>query len=197
MNSTSIALALLAAGRGARFGPSGKLHHIMPTGHSLLAESARLYAKACVHHRLMIIRSNDQAAAHAAEQLGYSAIVNHAATNGMASSVKTAVQAASHMGSTWLMIALADMPYVHPDSITVLCQYGNGPHKIIQPQYKQRHGHPVLWHKSLFQKLMTISGDTGGREIIHQHQDQRLSVMVDDPGIHMDIDRKSDISMNT
>jgi molybdenum cofactor cytidylyltransferase len=40
---------------------------------------------------------------------------------------------------------------------------------IIAPRYQNMRGNPVLWDRTLFAELQTLSGDVGGREILRQH----------------------------
>ncbi len=92
-----------------------------------------------------------------------------------------------------VLILPGDMPLVKPGTINRLLQvYADTSSLAVVPVYQGRRGHPVLFNNRLFDKLLKLSGDTGGREILRKYADHVCRVEVNDPGIHVDIDTWED-----
>ena len=64
----------------------------------------------------------------------------------------------------WL-IALADMPFVRPETIrAVLAALAKGA-AIAAPSYRGERGHPVGFARAFYEELSTLKGDAGAREL--------------------------------
>jgi xanthine/CO dehydrogenase XdhC/CoxF family maturation factor len=64
--------------------------------------------------------------------------------------------------------------------------------QIVIPTYRGFRGNPVLLDRSVFAELMNLDGDMGCRAIFGDHPEGIVKVPVDDAGILLDIDQKSD-----
>jgi molybdenum cofactor cytidylyltransferase len=63
-----------------------------------------------------------------------------------------------------------DQPGISPDLIDRLIErHRRTAALIVAPRFQNMRGNPVLWDRSLFAELQTLSGDVGGREILRQH----------------------------
>ena len=70
------------------------------------------------------------------------------------------------------MFCVCDQPLCSKESFENLCDlFIKNPNHIIALGYKNRRGNPVIFPKSLFTELYSLSGDTGGRHVINQHLD--------------------------
>ncbi len=56
------------------------------------------------------------------------------------------------------------------------------------PTLHGRRGNPVLWRSALFDALLTLSGDRGGRPLLARHATAVREVAVQDPGVLEDFD---------
>ena len=110
--------------------------------------------------------------------------------NGMASSIKTGLNNLSEKTEAFF-ICLGDMPMVNSDIYNQLIQSKNNK-EIIVPTYKGQQGHPVLFSKSTKEKIMTIQGDVGAKEILELNVDKILNVEVDNQSIREDFNTKDD-----
>ena len=52
--------------------------------------------------------------------------------------------------------------------------------EIIVPTYKGQQGNPVLFSKSIKEKIMTIQGDVGAKGILELNEDKVLNVEIND-----------------
>ncbi|UTW56623.1 NTP transferase domain-containing protein [Kordiimonas sp. SCSIO 12610] len=110
-------------------------------------------------------------------------------TEGMSESLKLANKHIREE-TEFVLIALGDMPFVRPQSITTLIKAGvaNPEYQIIIPTFHGKRGNPVLWNRDKFYEIRNISADQGGRKIIKNNEDYVLEVEIDDPGLLIDLD---------
>jgi molybdenum cofactor cytidylyltransferase len=90
------------------------------------------------------------------------------------------------------VIALADMPYVQPESIAaILTALQNGA-DIAVPVCQGRRGNPVGFSRRYLPQLLALTGDQGARALLNMYP--VTEVPVNDPGIFQDIDIPEDLS---
>jgi len=92
-------------------------------------------------------------------------------------------------GADGWLIALADMPFIRPETIAAVAA-GLAGADLVAPAHEGRRGHPVAFGRSFGPALMGLTGDMGARELMKGHPP--LTVTVDDPGILLDIDQPGD-----
>jgi molybdenum cofactor cytidylyltransferase len=78
-----------------------------------------------------------------------------------------------------------DHPNVEPATVATLVASGA---RIAIPQYLGRHGHPVLFARSLIAEFLALPPDSQAREVTHRHAGEIRYVDVADAGILDDID---------
>jgi molybdenum cofactor cytidylyltransferase len=59
---------------------------------------------------------------------------------------------------------------------------------ITLPTSDGKRGNPVLWGKAFFPELAAMTGDSGGRQLLDDHQAVQNLVPCDDPAILRDVD---------
>lgn len=180
---------LLAAGRARRFG-SHKLLHPLPDGRPLaLAAASTLRAAGldCV----AVLRADDRPLADLMREAGVACTVNPAPDEGMAGSIVAGVRA--RPDAAWWLIALADMPWLREDTLRRLGAVMDGGAGIAAPVHQGRRGHPVGFSATLRDELLALHGEHGARGILQGFAERVVSVPVDDPGIHRDVDHPSDL----
>ena len=110
--------------------------------------------------------------------------------NGMASSIKTGLNNLSEKTEAFF-ICLGDMPMVNSDIYNQLIQSKNNK-EIIVPTYKGQQGNPILFSKSIKEKIMTIQGDVGAKKILELNKNKILNVEVGNQSIRKDFNTKDD-----
>ena len=110
--------------------------------------------------------------------------------NGMASSIKTGLSNLSEKTEAFF-ICLGDMPMVNSDIYNQLIQSKNNK-EIIVPTYKGQQGNPILFSKSIKEKIMTIQGDVGAKKILELNKNKILNVEVGNQSIRKDFNTKDD-----
>ena len=101
--------------------------------------------------------------------------------NGMASSIKTGLNHLSEKTEAFF-ICLGDMPLVNYNIYNQLIKSKDNK-KIIVPIYKGQQGNPVLFDKSMKEKIMNITGDVGAKKILELNKDKILNLEINDQNI--------------
>ncbi len=114
------------------------------------------------------------------------------AHEGIARSIAHGVGASADADG-WV-IALADMPYVRPETIRAVAAAVSHPAAIVRPCHGGRGGHPVGFGSAYGAELRALRGDVGAAPVIERHRDALVSLAVDDPGVLFDIDRPDDLA---
>lgn len=183
-----IVRVLLAAGRGSRFG-SQKLLAQLPDGRAVVEAAAITLQKKS--ERTIAVVADEGEVAALLRRVGCEIVINPRAPEGMGTSI-AAGAAASRDAAGWL-IALGDMPYVQPDTITQVHDRLASTGGIVIPSVETRRGHPVGFAARYFDELIALCGDEGARKIVAAHRDAVHLLPVQDHGIVADIDRPEDI----
>ena len=108
-------------------------------------------------------------------------IFNKDFESGMASSIKTGLKQLSNNTDSFF-ICLGDMPMVNADIYNQLIKTKNQK-DILVPTYKGRQGNPVLFNKSMKEKIMTITGDLGAKKILELSKEKILNFEINDQAI--------------
>lgn len=151
-----IVFALLAAGRGERFGP-GKLTAEL-AGRPLWRWAVDCAASAGMSEIFVV--TNDAVIARQCAARGWSVIPNPDAGSGIASSIRLAAGVAPPDGR--LVIALADMPFV---SATHLCDLATGERPAFTQYPKGKCGVPAAFSYLASRRLLALEGDCGAASL--------------------------------
>ncbi|MBA2410261.1 MAG: nucleotidyltransferase family protein [Gammaproteobacteria bacterium] len=181
---------LLAAGASVRFGHR-KLMHQLPCGMPIGVAAARNLLRGC-GSALAVVRACDHDLAALLRAEGLEVVVAERASSGMGASLAAGVLAAPDANG-WL-IALADMPWLAPDTIRALVSMLNDGATLAAPGYDGRRGHPVGFGRAFQDELINLTGDTGARELLRSNASQLQLLPCDDAGVLMDVDTPADLS---
>ncbi len=106
---------------------------------------------------------------------------------GKSSSIKMGVISAKNI-SDGVIFFLVDQPFINKAIInTLISEFQNSTDNIVVPRVDGRLCNPVLFGKKYYKKLMNLSGEQGGKEIINKANDVRW-VDWEDKNLLLDID---------
>jgi molybdenum cofactor cytidylyltransferase len=185
----SIVGILLAAGSATRFG-SDKLLHPLPHGVPIAAQAARHLKKAGVR----IVAAARPSASELSQLLraeGCEVVVCDNADEGMGASLACAVRAAGEADG--YLVALADMPFIHPDTIRRVAERLEAGARIVAPVWRGERGHPVGFAAEFRAPLERLTGDAGARELVAAQPASVELLESDDPGVVRDVDIPADL----
>ena len=185
---------LLAAGSSKRFG-SNKLLQALPAG---APEAGTPIGLAAAKHLLdalpesiAVVRPRAQKLGKLLRDAGCNTVVCKNAGEGMGTSLAAGVRAAAEADG-WV-VALADMPFLRPETIRVIAKAISDGAAIAAPAYRGERGHPVGFARRFFEELSALHGDSGARALLDRHPDWVTVHEVEDPGVLRDIDKPSDL----
>src|SRR5258708_18798619 len=185
---------LLAAGYSKRFG-SNKLLQALPAGAS---EAGTPIGLAAAKHLLEALPESIAVVGPRAQKLsrmlrdaGCNTVVCKNAGEGMGTSLAAGVRAAA--GADGWIVALADMPFIRPETIRAVTKALRDGAAIAAPSFRGERGHPVGFARRFFDELSSLRGDDGARQLLKQHPEWLTLHEVDDPGVVRDIDKPSDL----
>ena len=112
--------------------------------------------------------------------------------SGMASSIKAGLNHLSKNTEAFF-ICLGDMPMVNHNIYNQLIKSKNDK-EIIVPIHEGQQRNPVLFLKSMKEKLMSLQGDIGAKKILEEHKNKLLNVEINDQGITKDFNTKDNFN---
>lgn len=189
----SPAALLLAAGASRRFG-ADKLLHPLPDGRPI-ALAALVSLRAGVGPDTpvyAVLRPAQTELARRLEAEGCRLVIDAAAVAGMGASLAAGVAACADAGG-WL-VALADMPFIRPDTHAgvMLALIEGAP--LAAPFFRHRRGHPVGFAADYRDALLALSADEGARAVLSRHAERLVRLDTDDGGVVRDIDTPADLT---
>lgn len=185
-----VAGVILAAGLSSRLGRPKQLLDI--AGEPLVRRIARVALKSQLDSVTVVIGNAAEKVVPRLGDLNVAIVLNQAFEAGQASSITAGIESLPHDANAVLFL-LGDQPTLQAAVIdAVINEFQISRAAIVQARYAGGvPTHPVLFDRQLFPELMTITGDEGGRRIIHRHQD--LAHYVDfDCEPPLDIDTEAD-----
>jgi molybdenum cofactor cytidylyltransferase len=109
------------------------------------------------------------------------------------SSLLAGMDAVVSAGTDALMMTLVDVPLVRVSTvIAVIDAWRRSRAPIVRPAIGDRHGHPVLFDRAVFDELRRAPLEAGAKVVVRAHESEIVNVPVDDEGCVRDVDTPSD-----
>jgi molybdenum cofactor cytidylyltransferase len=190
-----VAGLLLAGGRGSRFDATGAANKLLALldGKPVIWHSAKRLLEA-TGRLLVVTRPGYEGVAQALTDVQATVLECPDATLGMGHTLAFGVSRlrASQALPSAILVGLADMPCVAPETLNRLVAAANNDQVIAVPRWRGERGHPVLFGRAHFAALEALSGDRGAASLLREHPVHWVEV--EDPGILQDIDRPADLA---
>ncbi len=186
---------LLAAGFSRRFGSADKLLQLLPDGRPIALVSAQNLIQA-IPASIAVLRAENKVLAQLLINAGLKVIFCSESQQQMADSLVTAIRYSANIeaANDGFVIALADMPYIHPETIRKVANKLSNGTSIVIPTYQNQRGHPVGFSEKFRNELENLQGDEGARSIIKRYANEVNLLPTDDAGILADIDNPADLT---
>lgn len=180
---------VLAAGASSRMGRPKPL--LQAGGRTFVAGLVRTLLGAGVHPVVVVIRPGADEIASEILASGATPVVNPAPEQGQLSSLLAGLDAVQGLEPVAVLVTLVDVPAIRPDTITALLgRLSGSPAAILRATYRGRHGHPVVFRRSVFDPLRRADPTAGAKAVLRTHPVE--DVRVEDPGVVDDIDTPED-----
>lgn len=185
-----IAGVILAAGSSSRLGEPKQLLDL--GGRPVLAHTLAAVRQTSLTPLFVVLGHAAEEITRRVDLLGLQVIHNSDYLSGQSSSVRAALEVLPNDVDAVVFI-LGDQPLVEPAVIDRLADaYRTDPAPIVQPDYREGRGNPVLIARSLFDELAQITGDTGARPLIQRHRNAVRLVDATEFSRPDDIDTRED-----
>ena len=186
---------LLAAGFSTRFG-TNKLLAPLPAGAAeggtpVAVASARHLAEA-LPESTAVVRPRAQKVSQLLREAGCRTVIWRNAAQGMGTSLAAGVRAAGEADG-WV-VALADMPFIRPETIRRIARALEEGAAIAAPACGGERGHPVGFARRFRDDLLALRGDEGARQVLNAYPDWITLYETDDHGVLRDVDVPADLA---
>jgi molybdenum cofactor cytidylyltransferase len=190
MNNTNkqVALAILAAGKSGRYGSPKQITLIK--NQTMLQRTIDF----CIPLGIpifLILGANIKKIESKIDSTAITIIENKNWEEGVASSIRTAVEKIPSNFSRILFLA-SDQVNVNSHSLIKLLEKSKEfPTKIICASYKDTVGIPAIFPKELYNDLLALKGDKGGKSILIREDKESIKVSMEEANV--DIDTVNDL----
>ncbi len=179
-----ISSILLAAGQSKRMNGENKLTKEIQ-GTPLIKHSVKNILASSIDELIVVLghqKETIEKLINKNEKIKF--VFNKDFESGIASSIKTGLNNLSEKTEAFF-ICLGDMPMVNLNIYNQLIKSINKK-EIIVPTYKGQQGNPVLFAKSMKEKIINISGDVGAKKILELNKDKILNLEINDQCVTKD-----------
>jgi molybdenum cofactor cytidylyltransferase len=179
-----ISAILLAAGQSKRMNGENKLTKEIQ-GAPLIKHSVKSILASSIDELIVVLGHQKETIEKLIDKnKKIKFVFNKDFESGIASSIKTGLNNLSEKTEAFF-ICLGDMPMVNPNIYNQLIKSINK-REIIVPTYKGQQGNPVLFAKSMKEKIINISGDVGAKKILELNKDKILNLEINDQCVTKD-----------
>ncbi|HEY9461460.1 MAG TPA: nucleotidyltransferase family protein [Vicinamibacterales bacterium] len=114
-------------------------------------------------------------------------------SRGQLSSLLAGMDAVLSARTEALMMTLVDVPLVRVSTvIAVIDEWRRSRAPIVRPAIGDRHGHPVIFDRAVFDEIRRAGLDVGAKSVVRAHEHEIVNVPVDDEGCVRDVDTPAD-----
>lgn len=185
-----IAGVLLAAGGSTRFGRPKQL--LDWNGVPLVTHVLDTAAAAGLEPLTVVLGCEAQAVQSALQGRSFRPVMNWRWEQGLSTSVQAGLSALPP-DVDGAVLLLCDQPLLTADLLRQLvARFRESEAPIVHPVHNDQQRTPVLFARSLFAEVSSVTGDQGGRDVIARHADEATIVEVEDPHTLADIDTPDD-----
>jgi len=187
---------ILAAGDSTRMG-SPKALLLTLDGTPFVTAIAATFAAAALDEIVVVTgRDHDRIVrelASAALAIVPTVVRNPDPSRGQLSSLLTAMDALVSPQTEGLVVTLVDVPMLAAATVRqVVSEWRRTRAPIVRPAIADRHGHPVLFDRRVFDALRSAPPDRGAKAVVHEYAAEVLNVPVSDEGCLVDVDTPGD-----
>src|SRR5579872_5273277 len=182
-------IILLAAGGSTRLGGPKKL--LPYRGQSLIRHAISVALASRARPVIVVLGAGHESISNEiADLAGIHVIVNDRWQEGIASSIRAGLSRLPEIAACGMAIlAVCDQPLISPALFNQLIdRQAEGNYLVVACAYGDTLGTPALFHRRLFDQLLSLTGDMGAKRIIAENPGHLATVAF--PGGERDIDTR-------
>lgn len=184
---------VLAAGRSRRMGRTKALLPIGARGETFISRIVRTLREGGVDDVVVVVAGEEAPVARALRrgELAHRVAVNPSPDQGQLSSVKAGLQAIDHPAVGGMLVTLVDVPLVSAGTVrALLAAHESTRAPVVRPVRDGRHGHPVVFDRSVFDELRRTT--VSAKEVVKAHLRESIDIPIAEDGPFRDIDTPAD-----
>ncbi len=192
VNIEHAAIVLLAGGESKRLGTPKQL--LVFEGNTLLRHSALVALSLHLAPVVVVTGAHEHAITSSISDLPLVLVHNKDWQEGMASSLRKGVMflQQNYPDVDGAVFMVCDQPHVQVQLLSNLIETQRATGKaMVASSYGGKAGTPAILHRSMFNALLQLSGDTGARGLFAAHKDQLATIDFADGSF--DIDTREDV----
>jgi molybdenum cofactor cytidylyltransferase len=189
---------VLAAGASSRMGQPKAALPLGQTGETLIARVVRTLLRGGVPDVTVVAGAHIDAVVMAMPSHEPRArVIEHVGwRQGQLSSLQAGLTAIDGPLLEAALVTLVDVPLVQPSTVgAVIAEWRRTQAAIVRPADGDRHGHPVIFDRSVFADLRAADLNAGAKSVFAKHR--IVNVEVKDPGAFIDLDTPGDYDTYT
>ena len=182
---------VLAAGRSTRMGRPKALLPAGRAGETFVGRIVRTLRAGGVDDVVVVAGgvAEEIARVLAQESPPPRMVINPDPGRGQFSSLQAGLRAVDRPGVSGMLVTLVDVPFVGAGTVErLLAVHRDTGAPIVRPERRGRHGHPVIFDRSLFGEIHAAPAASSAKAIIAAHRRESVSVPVTEDGPFRDID---------
>jgi molybdenum cofactor cytidylyltransferase len=185
------AILIIAAGQSKRLGSPKQL--LVFEGETLINRQIRIITGAVSMPVYLVLGAHAISIRSQLSNSAVSVVMNENWEEGMASSIRVGIDVIMNKNPSidGVMIVVCDQPFLDASILqSIFSLQKSSLQSIVACSYDGIIGTPVLFHKTMFEKLLALEGDIGARKIINDNPDE-VAILSFEKGI-VDIDTLED-----
>ena len=187
MHASPAAIVVLAAGESSRMGQPKQL--LVHEGRTLVRRAVDTALGAEGGPVVVVLGAHETAIRAELAGLPVRLVLNPAWSEGMASSIRTGIEAVQ--GAAAVVFMLCDQPLLTSSNLQALVlRHRETGSRIVASEYGGGLGVPALFDRSLFDELLALQGAQGAKKVIEAHRDEACGIAFE-AGI-VDVDTPED-----
>ena len=190
-----ISAIVLAAGASTRMGQAKAALPLGQTGETVAARVVRSLLEGGAPEVVVVAGAHiDAVRAAMPSHEKRARLIEHPGWNrGQLSSLIAGLDAIDTPLIEAALVTLVDVPLVRASTVAAVIEaWRRTRAPIVRPAAGDRHGHPVIFDRSIFADLRSADPDTGAKAVFAIHRERIFNVDVKDAGAFEDIDTPED-----
>ena len=186
---------VLAAGMSSRMGRAKASLPIGSSGETFVTRIVRTLRDGGIDDVLVVTGNHEQvvSACLANMDLPPRLVVNPTPELGQYSSLQIGLSEVVRPGVGAVLVTLVDVPLIKAETVRMLLEaYSQSCAPVVRPVRNGRHGHPVIFDRSVFNELKSMPASIGAKAVVRRHAEESVEVEVEDEGPFLDIDTLDD-----
>jgi molybdenum cofactor cytidylyltransferase len=192
MSTPPVAALVVAAGASRRLGRPKQLE---PWGEETLLEHVLSGVRRLeVGEIWLVLGANVEEIESRLDLSGCTVVENPEWEEGLASSLRVGLDAILRLSRAELVVlVMGDQPELSPEVVSkLLSAHRSSGRPAAVPRYRYMWGHPIVFERSLWPRLMSLEGDQGAKRLLQAHPDWVTEVLIEQPPPR-DIDTEIDV----